>query len=202
MPVLPIGLFLRVGLEGTGWITYEESLWEEDLLQFRYPYIGLPKLPALQHLEGENLLGVALSALMQVEDADRARLKAEALQRLATAQVDAARRYLLCECVEAYLPLEGPNLVEFEHLLQSPKFQEANMVAKTSFEKGRDEGRNETQLPILKQLLQKRMGQVPSDLWGQIEAMSFEHRAKLTQDLLNDIALDQLGLPSGLEKIS
>src|SRR5439155_15668794 len=28
LPVLPIGLFLRVGLDGIGWDTYEELFWE------------------------------------------------------------------------------------------------------------------------------------------------------------------------------
>ena len=31
LPVLPIGLFLRVGLEGTGWDAYEEYFWERRL---------------------------------------------------------------------------------------------------------------------------------------------------------------------------
>jgi hypothetical protein len=50
LPVLPIGLFLRVGFDGVGWITYDESIWDETLIQFRYPYVGLPALPALEYL--------------------------------------------------------------------------------------------------------------------------------------------------------
>jgi hypothetical protein len=119
LPVLPIGLFLRVGLDGAGWITYEESIWGEKLVEFRYPYVGLPALPALEYLAGENLLGVALSALMKVPDADRARLKAEALLRLSTSQADEKRVRYLSECVEAYLNLEGPQLAEFEHLMRN-----------------------------------------------------------------------------------
>ena len=47
-PVLPIGLFLRVGLDGIGWDTYEERFWEHRLLRFEYAYVGLPapRLPA------------------------------------------------------------------------------------------------------------------------------------------------------------
>ena len=36
LPVLPIGLYLRVGLEGVGWDVYEESFWEHCLLHFEY----------------------------------------------------------------------------------------------------------------------------------------------------------------------
>src|ERR1700728_943582 len=42
LPVLPIGLYLRVGLEVTGWDAYEEYFWEHCLLRFQYAYVGLP----------------------------------------------------------------------------------------------------------------------------------------------------------------
>jgi hypothetical protein len=34
LPVLPIGLFLRVGLDGIGWDAHEEYFWEHRLLRF------------------------------------------------------------------------------------------------------------------------------------------------------------------------
>lgn len=48
MPVLPIGVFLRVGLDGIGTDTYEESFWEFRPLHFEYFYVGLPALNALE----------------------------------------------------------------------------------------------------------------------------------------------------------
>ncbi len=194
LPVLPIGLFLRVGFDGAGWITYEESLWGENLVQFRYPYIGLPALPALEYLEGENLLGVALSALMNVPEGERARLKAEALQRLAKAQVDARRRFLLSECVEAYLELEDPHLAEFQHLLLTPKYREVIMLAKTNHELGREVGRAEEQLHMLKRMLPKRFGPIDDSVWKRVEAMSYKQREQLAEDLIVATSLEQLGL--------
>src|SRR6185369_12009609 len=52
LPVLPIGLFLRVGLEGIGWDAYEEVFWEHRLLRFEYAYVGLPALDAEQYVTG------------------------------------------------------------------------------------------------------------------------------------------------------
>ena len=202
IPVLPIGLFLRVGLDGTGWIAHEEILWDEKLDTFRYPYIGLPELPALEHLQGENLLGVALAALMKVPESERARLKAEALQRLATSPQDAVRRFLMCECVEAYLPLEGPHLTEFDNLLLTPRFQEASMIAKTSYEKGIEKGiekgQGQGQLAILRRQLQKRFGTIDPRVLQQLESLSFEQREQLAEDLMTATSLEQLGLtPTG-----
>src|SRR4051812_34533950 len=46
LPVLPIALYLRVGLIGIGIDVYEESFHELRVLQFQYYYVGLPGLPA------------------------------------------------------------------------------------------------------------------------------------------------------------
>ena len=42
LPVLPIAVFLRVGMNGIGWDAYEEHFWEEGVIRFRYANIGLP----------------------------------------------------------------------------------------------------------------------------------------------------------------
>ena len=65
LPVLPIALFLRVGLDGIGWDAYEEQFWEQRIVRFEYAYVGLPALDGEPYATGENLLGVALGALMR-----------------------------------------------------------------------------------------------------------------------------------------
>ena len=62
LPVFPIALFLRVGLDGGGWDAYEEHFWEQRIVRFEYAYVGLPALEGERYATGENLLGVALSA--------------------------------------------------------------------------------------------------------------------------------------------
>ena len=106
LPVLPIALFLRVGLDGIGWDAYEEHFWEHRLLRFEYAYVGLPALEAEPYATGEHLLGVALSALMRVPPERRAELHAEALKRIAGSGENDWRRFLLAECVEAYANLD------------------------------------------------------------------------------------------------
>lgn len=142
-PVLPVGLYLRVGLEGVGIDVYEEHFWELRPLHFQYLYGGLPRLDALPHLNGDNWLGVAFSALMKIPGDRRAWFKAEALRRLVGSPENAMRRFLLCECVQAYLPLEPPELREFEHLLITPPYQEVRHVQTTWYEQGLQEGQRE-----------------------------------------------------------
>ena len=83
LPVLPIALFLHVGLDGIGWDAYEEHFWEQRIVRFEYAYVGLPALDGEQYATGENLLGVALSALMRLPADRRAELYAEGLKRIA-----------------------------------------------------------------------------------------------------------------------
>src|SRR5947209_6255324 len=63
LPVLPIAIFLRVGLDGIGVDVYEENFWEFCALRFQYLYVGLPALDAVEYVQGNNMLGVALAAL-------------------------------------------------------------------------------------------------------------------------------------------
>jgi hypothetical protein len=65
LPVLPIGLFLKVGLNGIGVDIYEEHFWELRPIRFEYLYVGLPALDGVKYVQGENWLGVALAALMK-----------------------------------------------------------------------------------------------------------------------------------------
>ena len=106
LPVLPIALYLRVGLDGIGWDVYEETYWDHRLLSFTYAYVGLPGLEGEQYVAGEHLLGVALTALMRVPPARRAAVHAEALRRLAEARENDYRRHLLLDCFEAYATLD------------------------------------------------------------------------------------------------
>jgi hypothetical protein len=93
--VLPIVLYLKVGLDGVGTDTYEEAFWELPVLRFTYLYVGLPGLDAVQYVRGDNWLGVALAALMRIPEGRAAELGVEALNRLSEAPLSEQQRFLL-----------------------------------------------------------------------------------------------------------
>jgi len=97
LPVLPIGLFLRVGLDGIGIDVYEERFWKFQPLRFQYFYVGLPALDAVEYVHGDNWLGVALAALMKIPKDRAAWLGAEALRRIQEAPLNDQQRFLLGE---------------------------------------------------------------------------------------------------------
>jgi hypothetical protein len=95
LPVLPIALYLRVGLDGIGWDVYEERILGEVVVRFRYPYVGLPALNADDYIDRDNLLGVALTALMRVPPERREEIARQAWRRLVQSTVNDYQRHLL-----------------------------------------------------------------------------------------------------------
>ena len=143
LPVLPIGLYLKVGLDGIGVDFYEENFWELDTLRFKYLYVGLPALDALEYLQGANWLGVALAALMKIPKDRIAWLGAEALRRITAAPMSDQKRFLLGECVQAYLPMDEEQQRVFEQLVTGEPYMGVQAMNMTSYEKGAEHGKRD-----------------------------------------------------------
>jgi hypothetical protein len=140
LPVLPLAVFLRVGLDGIGTDVYEEHFWELRPVRFEYLYVGLPALDGLEYVRGENWLGVALAALMRIPPERVAWLGAEALRRIQAAPLSDQQRFLLGECVQAYLPLDEAQHREFERLVATESYQGVQAMNVTVYEKGMEKG--------------------------------------------------------------
>jgi hypothetical protein len=190
LPVLPIGVFLRVGLEGIGWDAYEEQFWEHPLLHFEYAYVGLPGLEAEPYATGEHLLGVALSSLMRVPPERRAELHAEALLRIARSGENDWRRFLLAECVEAYANLDEAQRQRLQALLTTEPYQDARPLMMTTYERGRIAERREMAL----RMLETRFGPLPPDVKQRLEALSPDQLTQLLLDFAKGQSLRELHL--------
>jgi hypothetical protein len=190
LPVLPIALFLRVGLEGIGWDAYEEHFWEQRIVRFEYAYVGLPALDGQQYATGENLLGVALSALMRLPADRRTELYAEGLKRIAGSGENDYRRYLPDECLEAYAELDEAQKERLQTLLHTEAYQEVEPLMKTTYERGIQQGERRSAL----RQLEAKFGPLSPKVQQQVEALSSEALARLQLDLLKAQALEELGL--------
>ena len=184
LPVLPIGLFLRVGLEGVGWDTFEEFFWEHCILRFEYAYVGLPGLDAEQYATGEHLLGVALSQLMRVTPERRAELFAEGLQRIARSGENDWRRHLLQECLEAYADLDEAQKGAARALLTTEPYQEVKTSMITTYERGMAEGIVRGQRVTALLQLEARFGPLSPAVRQRVEALSPDELRQLTLDFV------------------
>jgi hypothetical protein len=214
-PVLPIAVYLRVGLDGIGVDGYEEHFDDLDVLRFRYLYVGLPALDAELYVQGGNWLGVGLSALMRVPRFRRAWLRSEALRRLVVEYRDNDNRQrLLLECVEAYAELDEEQQRVYQELLQTEKYKEIQPMMTTTFEKGVAKGLEqgvakgleqgvakgleqglESARRMLQGQLAQRFGPLHSTTLEIINALPAERLEQIGMALLSAKSLEELGLP-------
>jgi hypothetical protein len=157
LPVLPIGLFLRVGHDGVGWMTHTEELWGENLVQFRYPYIGLPAIDGLDFINAEGPeqpLRYALAALMR----RRREIKLNLMERIAGCELDLERKILVFECVNAYLALDPVDQKEFIDTIREHPHMINLPTNKSLQETFRDEGIEQGKLIGVIRYLEKQLG--------------------------------------------
>ncbi len=146
LPVLPLVMYTQVGLEGLGRGTFAERVAGEVVAEFHYWYVGLPRLDAMAYLEGESLLGVALTPLMRMPADRAAQVGADATQRVATAEMPESDRTLLADCIKAYLPADEATERALEEILNRASYREAKAMGATWFEMGEKKGRQEGRL--------------------------------------------------------
>jgi hypothetical protein len=198
LPVLPIALFLRVGLDGIGLDIFEERFWELETVRFQYLYVGLPGLDAIKYVEGDNWLGVALAALMSIPKDRVAWLGAEALRRLQAAPLSDQKRYFLAECVEAYLPLDEIQKREFDQILATEAYKGARTMNVTTFEKGVEKGFEkgiETgRRDSLREALESRFGPLPTRAVAKLDQLKLDQIRLLQKNASKAESLKELGL--------
>ena len=194
-PVPPIGLYLNVGLDGLGLDSYREEFNGIEIVKFQFPYVGLPKLDAVQYLEENSPLGVALAALMKKPREREVWLKAEAWRRVEESSVNEFQKFLLTECVNAYLPLRDPaQQAEFKELIQKDQYQEVRKMTTTFHEEGRVEGRLEGKREVVRMLLEARFDTVDANVVERLEKMSADQLETVAKRLLTANSLEEVGL--------
>jgi hypothetical protein len=194
-PVLPLAVYLRVGLEGQGLDTYVETFGGLEVLRFQYPYLGLPALDAESYLRGHSWLGVALAALMRIEKRRKAWLRAELLRRLwLECRENDYRKFLLTEVVEAYLGLDEEQQKEFEQILRGEYYQEVLPKMTTTYEKMTAAAVEKGQRQLLRELLEQKFGPLGPAVLRRLEEWPLKRRQELIAGILADRSLRELGL--------
>jgi len=169
LPVFPIVLYLRGG-PGSTVEEYQEELFGQEQLRFRYRSVALARLSAEEYV-GASPLGAALAALMRRGKTDRLELRREMLSRVLESDLDDARKYLLVNVIETYNRLSGEEVKRFRRLMSGKEYGKMEEVELTYFDelelKGRLEGKRET---LFRQLAAK-FGPLPDDTVTKIAAI-------------------------------
>ena len=199
LPVLPIVIYLKVGLEGIGIDDVVESFFGLEVVRFQYRYVGLPALNAVEYLEGQNWLGVALAALMRIPPGRSAWIGAEALRKIAESGLNDTQKLLLGDCVEAYIPLDAADRENFRELLLQSNYEGVPAMNKTTYdlgiEKGIEKGQALGQISLLQQLIQRRFGGVNESTKQYLNALDPNQICDLTLKIATATKWEDVGIP-------
>ena len=123
-----------------------------------------------QYATGENLLGVALSALMRQPAERRAELYAKGLKRIAGSGENDYRRFLLAECFEAYAELDEAQKERVQALLHTEAYREVEPLMKTAYERGKAEAHREVE-PLMKTTYERGIEQGKAEAHREVEPL-------------------------------
>ena len=210
-PVLSIVLYLQGGPPGLEEVVVRDRLLGDELASFRYLAFGLAGCDAGAYLARPEPLAWALAALMRPPAGRAAHLKLQCLRRIQRADLDEARRFLLVNCVETYLELEGEEAEEYAALLAAETNREVAAMEMTWADKleqkvrvqgrkegrqeGRRQGRQEGVRALVLDLLETRFGSVSTQTRRRLEAIqSADELSRLARRLLTAGSLEELGL--------
>ncbi len=183
-PVLPVVVFLKVGLDGLGFREIIDRFDGEPVLIFRYRYVGLPALPAADYLRGDSWLGVALSSLMKSPKNLRVPFAVEAMQRLGDAPLTDGKKALLGDCVETYIDIPDEDAKRFQDILEANATGRVPAMHKTrvqiaheqgmekGLERGLEEGLHRGLRAAVTELIEARFGPVPQEFVEWLGAMT------------------------------
>ena len=130
-------------------------------VRFAYHLIKLKHLDYRRFLGSDNPLAYGLMAKMDYNRRERVRLKADFLRWILACPLDPARRSLLVEFVETYLPLAGPEQCEFEQTVRSDdQYHEVEQMITVYEQRGKQEGKHEGKQEDLILLLEKKFGKL------------------------------------------
>ncbi len=201
LPIFPIVVYLRRG-SSSRMEEYQESLFGQNLLTFRYHSLALARLEAEEYV-GTSPLGVALSAMMSREAIrNRVRLRLSMLERVVASELDEALKHLLVNVIETFFELTGEEAEEYRRIVSGKEYRAVQEVELTwadkLMEKGREEGREEGVVEgsrrMLLRLLTAKFGELPQESKARIEALSAADLDSLLDRVLTAGTLNELGL--------
>ncbi len=193
--VLPVALYLRVGLDGIGVGTFVARVGKFEVNRFRYLYVGLPGLDAEPYLRSHNRLAIALSALMGMPRDQRPQNRADALLELTVeCQEHTAHCLILTEVVNAYLTLDAEQQRVFEELLKTEPYRRIEPMYQTVYEKAVAEGRAQERREFVRKLLERQFGPLPAEAVQRLETWPLDRLEDLAFAAGKSTSLQELGL--------
>ncbi len=104
------------------------------------------------------------------------------------------QRFLLGECVQAYLPLDEVQKREFERILSGTPYRGVQAMNTTWYQKGKQEGKQEGALQMLQSMIEDSFGPLPEAAIRRLQSMTPEELGDLRKKVRKADSLHDLGL--------
>jgi len=201
-PVFPIALVLARSEGGLDRPFHREEVLGDEVAVFRFWRVGLPRLDGSEYVGRPNALAPALAALMSPGGRTRREWRMECVRALARIRANDARRRLLADCVETYLPLAGREKARFERWLASSSNREVRKMRKTYSDqmeeigerRGEKRGEMRGKREALLSQLRVKFGRLPAEVVRTIAAIDNARRLNaLLRRVVTARSLDQMG---------
>jgi Domain of unknown function (DUF4351) len=188
-PVYPIALFSFDEPYRLERDSYQVRVPGLQVMDFNFLTIQLNRLDWREFLTRPNPVAAALMAKMEIDPADRPRVKVECLRMIANLKLDKARTFLISGFIDNYLRLNPIEKQQFQvevDKIKLPQERETVMELTTSWmEEGIVQGRElATRIIVTKQLTRK-LGNLSPELLVRVNGLKLDRVEALAEDLLD-----------------
>jgi predicted transposase/invertase (TIGR01784 family) len=182
---------------------YSVEFDDLKVMEFNFFPIQLNRLNWRDFLNQRNPVAAALMAKMQIDIADRPRVKVECLRLLATLRLDPARSQLISGFVDTYLKLNVQEEQVFQvevGTLEETEREDLMQIVTSWMERGIEQGiaegeqrgRVEGERSLVLRQLTRRLGTLPMSAEAQVQALALPQLEALGEALLDFVQLSDL----------
>ena len=186
LPIFPIVVYLRRGRKGLATEEYRETLFDTEILRFRYESVRSARLDAEEYLERGGPVGAALAALMDrsgrmggSESRNLESLRVSMLWKVVESALDEAKQVLLIDLIETYFPLSVKQMDRYQRLVSREEYRKVQDVeltwAEKLMEKGREEGLEKGREAGLLEGKREALLQILTAKFGPLSELTTKH---------------------------
>ena len=195
-PVYPIALFSFDEPYRPERDSYQVRVPGLQVMDFNFLTIQLNRLDWREFLTQPNPVAAALMAKMEIDPADRPRVKVECLRMIANLKLDKARTFLISGFIDNYLRLNPIEEQQFQvevDRIKLPQERENVMELTTSWmEKGIVQGRESEGRGLVVKLLTRKLGNPSPELLARVNGLNLDRVEALAEDLLDFTSVSDL----------
>ncbi len=195
-PVYPIALFSFDEPYRPEKNSYQVRVPGLQVMDFNFLTIQLNRLDWREFLSQPNPVAAALMAKMEIEPADRPRVKVECLRMIANLKLDKARTFLISGFIDNYLRLNPDEEQQFRvevDKIKLPTEREDVMELTTSWkEEGILQGRELGERSLVIKQLTRKFGNLSPELLSRVNGLSIDRVEVLAEDLLDFTSVGDL----------